>query len=60
MYDELNAVVDVLKSNNDFFNVLKSPLVSKGEKSTYDKVERMQYLWLEAYLTTFIFILFVS
>lgn len=32
LYEELNAVVDILKSNKDFFNVLKSPLVSKGEK----------------------------
>ena len=32
LYDELNEVVEILKSNNDFFNVLKSPLVSKGEK----------------------------
>ena len=32
LYDELNEVVEILKSNSDFFNVLKSPLVSKGEK----------------------------
>ncbi|CEI71614.1 MULTISPECIES: F0F1 ATP synthase subunit delta [Romboutsia] len=30
--EELVAVVNILKSNEDFFNVLKSPLVGKGEK----------------------------
>ncbi|MGL6104704.1 F0F1 ATP synthase subunit delta [Romboutsia sp.] len=32
LYEELNEVVDILKSNVDFNNVLKSPLVAKGEK----------------------------
>lgn len=32
LYEELNAVVDTLKSNKDFYGVLKSPLVGKGDK----------------------------
>lgn len=32
LYEELNAVVDILKSNKDFYGVLKSPLVGKGDK----------------------------
>ena len=32
LYEELNAVVETLKSNNDFYSVLKSPLVTKGDK----------------------------
>ncbi|MBO3444041.1 F0F1 ATP synthase subunit delta [Clostridium sp. CCUG 7971] len=32
LYEELNAVVDTLKSNQDFYGVLKSPLVGKGDK----------------------------
>lgn len=32
LYEELNAVVDTLKSNKDFYSVLKSPLVGKGDK----------------------------
>ncbi len=32
LYEELNAVLDILKSDKNFYNVLKSPLISKGEK----------------------------
>ena len=32
LYEELNAVVEVLKSNKDLYSILKSPLVSKGER----------------------------
>lgn len=32
LYEELNAVVDTLKSSKDLYSVLKSPLVGKGEK----------------------------
>ncbi len=32
LYEELNAVVDIMKSDKDFYNVLKSPLVPKGDK----------------------------
>lgn len=32
LYEELNAVVETLKSNKDFYSVLKSPLVGKGDK----------------------------
>lgn len=32
LYEELNAVVEILKSNKDFYNILKSPLVGNGEK----------------------------
>lgn len=32
LYEELNAVLDILKSDKSFYNVLKSPLISKGEK----------------------------
>lgn len=32
LYEELNAVVEILKSNKDFYSILKSPLVVKGEK----------------------------
>lgn len=32
LYEELNAVLDILKSYKNFYNVLKSPLISKGEK----------------------------
>lgn len=30
--EELTAVVNILKSNEEFYNILKSPLVGKGEK----------------------------
>ncbi len=39
LYEELNAVIDILKSNQDFYNVLKSPLVTKGDKK--DLVEKV-------------------
>ena len=32
IYDELHSVVDIVKSNKDLDNVLKSPLVAKAEK----------------------------
>ncbi|MEG1311703.1 MAG: F0F1 ATP synthase subunit delta [Romboutsia sp.] len=32
LYNELNVVVEIIKSNKDFYNILKSPLVSKREK----------------------------
>lgn len=32
LYEELKGLVDILKSNKDFYNVLKSPLVPKAEK----------------------------
>lgn len=32
IYDELHSVVDIVKSNKDLDNVLKSPLVAKSEK----------------------------
>jgi F-type H+-transporting ATPase subunit delta len=32
LYEELNAVVETLKSNKDFYSVLKAPLVTKGDK----------------------------
>lgn len=32
LYEELNAVLDILKSDKNFYNVLKSPLISKSEK----------------------------
>ncbi|WP_092921400.1 MULTISPECIES: F0F1 ATP synthase subunit delta [Romboutsia] len=41
--EELVAVVNILKSNEDFYNVLKSPLVGKGEKKDLlDKVFQNQ------------------
>lgn len=37
--DELNSVVAILKSNKEFYDILKSPLVAKGEKKDLiDKV----------------------
>lgn len=39
LYEELKAVVDILKSNQDFYSVLKSPLVGKlDKKSLVEKV----------------------
>ena len=32
LYGELKAVVDIVKENKDFSNILRSPLVSKEEK----------------------------
>ena len=32
IYSELNDVVDIVKSNKELENVLKSPLISKSEK----------------------------
>ena len=32
LYEELKGLVDILKSNKDFYNVLRSPLVPKAEK----------------------------
>lgn len=52
LYEELNAVVDILKSNKDFFNVLKSPLVAKGEKR--DLVEKVLGKELSSSLTNFL------
>ena len=52
LYEELNAVVDILKSNKDFFNVLKSPLVAKGEKR--DLVEKVLGKELSQNLTNFL------
>ena len=52
LYEELNAVVDILKSNKDFFNVLKSPLVSKGEKR--DLVEKVLGGQLSSNLNNFL------
>ncbi|MGL5716566.1 MAG: F0F1 ATP synthase subunit delta [Paraclostridium sp.] len=34
LYAELKAVVDIVKENKDFSNILKSPLISKEEKKT--------------------------
>ncbi|MDK2564800.1 F0F1 ATP synthase subunit delta [Romboutsia sedimentorum] len=39
LYEELNSVIDILKSNQDFYNVLKSPLVTKVDKK--DLVEKV-------------------
>ncbi|MGL5312113.1 MAG: F0F1 ATP synthase subunit delta [Peptostreptococcaceae bacterium] len=52
LYEELNAVVDILKSNKDFFNVLKSPLVGKGEKR--DLVEKVLGAELSSNLKNFL------
>lgn len=39
LYEELKAIVDILKSNKDFYGVLKSPLVGKlDKKSLVEKV----------------------
>jgi F-type H+-transporting ATPase subunit delta len=32
LYNELKAVVDIIKENKEFENILKSPIVSKGDK----------------------------
>jgi F-type H+-transporting ATPase subunit delta len=34
LYDELKAVVDIIKENNEFANILKSPIISKEDKKT--------------------------
>lgn len=39
LHSQLNEVVEIMKSNPDFYNVLKSPLVAKGEKK--DLVEKV-------------------
>lgn len=39
LHEELKETVDILKSNKEFYNVLKSPLVSKREKK--DIIEKV-------------------
>lgn len=39
LYEEVKAVVEVLKSNKDFYSVLKAPLITKGDKK--DLVEKV-------------------
>ncbi|MEF9992148.1 MAG: F0F1 ATP synthase subunit delta [Paraclostridium sp.] len=34
LYNELKAVVDIIKENTEFSNILKSPIVSKEDKKT--------------------------
>lgn len=34
LYEELKVVVDILNQNQEFFGILKSPLIGKGEKKT--------------------------
>lgn len=50
--EELLAVVNILKSNEDFFNVLKSPLVGKGEKK--DLLEKVFQNQLSENLSNFL------
>lgn len=50
--EELVAVVNILKSNEDFYNVLKSPLVGKGEKK--DLLERVFQNQLSENLSNFL------
>lgn len=50
--EELLAVVNILKSNEDFYRVLKSPLVGKGEKK--DLLERVFQNQLSENLSNFL------
>ncbi|MGL4912007.1 MAG: F0F1 ATP synthase subunit delta [Romboutsia sp.] len=52
LYEELNAVVEILKSNKDLYSVLKSPLVSKGERK--EIVEKIFKNELSSSLTNFL------
>ena len=52
LYEELSAVVDILKSNKDFYSVLKSPIVSKGEKK--DMIEKVFSGQVSAHLNNFL------
>lgn len=55
IYDELSEVVDVVKNNKDLENVLKSPLVSKGEK--IDLIEKLFSNKINKHLKNFLKIL---
>lgn len=52
LYEEVNAVVEALKSNKDFYGVLKSPLVTKGDKK--DLVEKVFGSQISANLNNFL------
>ncbi|MEG1284382.1 MAG: F0F1 ATP synthase subunit delta [Romboutsia sp.] len=52
LYEELNAVVDTLKSNKDFYGVLKSPLVGKTDKKSL--IEKVFANQISASLSNFL------
>lgn len=52
LYEELNGVVNIMKSNKDFYSILKSPLVGKDDKKSL--VERIFANQISASLSNFL------
>ena len=53
LYGELKAVVDIVKENKDFSNILRSPLVSKEEKKVASNIMIVYYISFFIYIYIF-------
>jgi F-type H+-transporting ATPase subunit delta len=52
LYEELKEVVDIVKENKDFYNILKSPLIGRSEKK--DLIEKIFNDQISAHLKNFL------